>query len=144
MTSGISHLIGNLEIVPVENGEVPVKTAFLVYRAHLEAGSSTPLRLSRGRTAYSERRVEGEKAHDRRDANVLLDSPIFPRHSNSGCGVQHVAGLSVTQHEREDVCRPFYRLLEGRPMPPVIEQYQARVGNVIEDRMLTSKGTMRS
>ena len=97
MTSGISHPIGNLEAAPLENGAVPANPRFWCTGAHLETGSSTPLRLSRGRTAYSEQRVEGEKAHDRLDANVLLDSPIFPRHSNSGCRVQH--GALVTQHD---------------------------------------------
>jgi len=28
------HLIGNLEAVPLENGEVQARTAFLVYRSH--------------------------------------------------------------------------------------------------------------
>src|SRR6266566_2922869 len=30
------HLIGNLEAVPLETGEAEAKTAFLVYRSHLE------------------------------------------------------------------------------------------------------------
>jgi len=30
------HLIGNLEAAPLESGEVEAKTAFLVYRSHLE------------------------------------------------------------------------------------------------------------
>src|SRR5205814_4032775 len=30
------HLIGNLKAAPLENGEVEAKTAFLVYRSHLE------------------------------------------------------------------------------------------------------------
>jgi hypothetical protein len=30
------HLIGNLEAAPLENGEVQAKTAFLVYRSHIE------------------------------------------------------------------------------------------------------------
>src|SRR5438445_10154902 len=30
------HLIGNLDAAPLENGEVQAKTAFLVYRSHLE------------------------------------------------------------------------------------------------------------
>jgi 3-phenylpropionate/cinnamic acid dioxygenase small subunit len=47
------HLIGNLEVTPLENGEVQVKTAFLVY------GSSAPLRVPRGFAAQAERRVEG-------------------------------------------------------------------------------------
>jgi hypothetical protein len=29
-------LIGNLKAAPLENGEVRTKTAFLVYRSHLE------------------------------------------------------------------------------------------------------------
>src|SRR2546430_254398 len=32
------HLIGNLEAVPQDNGEVQARTAFLVYRSHLETG----------------------------------------------------------------------------------------------------------
>src|SRR5438445_7490615 len=31
------HLIGNLEAAPLANGEVEARTAFLVYRSHLEA-----------------------------------------------------------------------------------------------------------
>src|ERR1044071_6103949 len=31
------HLIGNLEASPLDNGEVAARTAFLVYRSHLEA-----------------------------------------------------------------------------------------------------------
>src|ERR1700732_567803 len=30
------HLVGNLEVSPVANGEVEARTAFLVYRSHLE------------------------------------------------------------------------------------------------------------
>src|ERR1700751_770157 len=30
------HLIGNLEAAPLENGELQARTAFLVYRSHLE------------------------------------------------------------------------------------------------------------
>ena len=30
------HLIGNLEAAPLENGDVEARTAFLVYRSHLE------------------------------------------------------------------------------------------------------------
>ena len=32
------HLIVNLDAAPLENGEVQAKTAFLVYRSHLERG----------------------------------------------------------------------------------------------------------
>ncbi len=30
------HLIGNLEVAPLENGLLQAKTAFLVYRSHLQ------------------------------------------------------------------------------------------------------------
>src|SRR6266852_5678478 len=58
------HLIGNLEAAPLENGEVEARTAFLVYRSHLETDHQL-LGLSRGRAAQGERRVEGREAHDR-------------------------------------------------------------------------------
>ena len=34
------QLIDNLEVVLLENGEVQAKTAFLVYRSHLESKGS--------------------------------------------------------------------------------------------------------
>src|SRR5258706_15024268 len=34
--SGTRHLIGNLVVEPLENGEVQAATAFLIYRSHLE------------------------------------------------------------------------------------------------------------
>jgi 3-phenylpropionate/cinnamic acid dioxygenase small subunit len=33
------HLIGNLAVAPLENGELQAKTAFLVCRSHLETGA---------------------------------------------------------------------------------------------------------
>jgi hypothetical protein len=33
------RLIGNLEVAPLENGELQAKTAFLVHRSHLETGA---------------------------------------------------------------------------------------------------------
>ena len=33
------HLIGNLEVAPLENGELQAKIAFLAYRSHLETGA---------------------------------------------------------------------------------------------------------
>jgi hypothetical protein len=38
-TSRTRHLIGNLEVAPLENGELQAKTAFLAYRSHLETGA---------------------------------------------------------------------------------------------------------
>ena len=134
MTSGISHPIGNLEAAPPENGEVPAKPRFWCTGRTWRPDHQL---LSGYREDVLRTVNDAWKVRKRTiDATPTCSSTVrfFPRHSNSGCGVQHVAGLSVTQHEREDVRRPFDRLLEGRPMPPVIEQYQARVGNVIEDR----------
>jgi 3-phenylpropionate/cinnamic acid dioxygenase small subunit len=37
--SRIPHLIGNLEVAAQANGEVEARTAFLVYRSHLETDS---------------------------------------------------------------------------------------------------------
>jgi len=55
------HLIGNLEVAPLENGESQAKTAFLVCRSHLETAHQLP----RVRAAQGERLVKGEEAHDR-------------------------------------------------------------------------------
>jgi len=41
------HLIGNLEAAPLENGEVRAKTAFLVFRSHLETDISSSLVAAR-------------------------------------------------------------------------------------------------
>src|SRR6266436_8050913 len=41
---------------------------------------------------------------------------------------------SVAPQEREHLRGPLARLLEGRPVSAVVEKYQARVGDVVEDR----------
>jgi 3-phenylpropionate/cinnamic acid dioxygenase small subunit len=70
------HLIGNLEAAPLENGEVGAKTAFLVYRSHLE----TDHQLLSGCREDLLRKVEGVWKVARRtivlDANVLLDKNL--------------------------------------------------------------------
>src|SRR5947207_10811238 len=119
------HLIGNLEAAPLENGEVEAKTAFLVYRSHLE----TDHQLLSGYREDLLRNVNGAWKVARRtivlDANVLLDKNL---------SVFLSASLSVAPQKREDLRGPLGRLLEGRPMPAVVEQDEARVGNVVEDR----------
>ncbi len=70
------HLIGNLEAAPLENGETRAKTAFLVYRSHLE----TDHQLLSGCREDMLRKVEGMWKVARRtivlDANVLLDKNL--------------------------------------------------------------------
>jgi 3-phenylpropionate/cinnamic acid dioxygenase small subunit len=70
------HLIGNLVAAPLENGEVEAKTAFLVYRSHLE----TDHQLLSGCREDLLRKVNGTwKVAKRRivlDANVLLDKNL--------------------------------------------------------------------
>jgi 3-phenylpropionate/cinnamic acid dioxygenase small subunit len=70
------HLIGNLEATPLHNGEVAARTAFLVYRSHLE----TDAQLLSGCREDVLRRVEGSWKIARRtiilDANVLLDKNL--------------------------------------------------------------------
>jgi 3-phenylpropionate/cinnamic acid dioxygenase small subunit len=70
------HLIGNLEAAPVENGEVEAKTAFLVYRSHLE----TDHQLLSGCREDVLCKIEGAWKVRRRtivlDANVLLDKNL--------------------------------------------------------------------
>jgi 3-phenylpropionate/cinnamic acid dioxygenase small subunit len=70
------HLIGNLEAAPLENGEVEAKTAFLVYRSHLE----TDHQLLSGCREDVLRKVNGAWKVRRRtivlDANVLLDKNL--------------------------------------------------------------------
>ena len=41
---------------------------------------------------------------------------------------------SVALEEREDLGGPFGWLLEGRPVAAIVEEYEARVRDVIEDR----------
>lgn len=70
------HLIGNLEATPLENGEVAARTAFLVYRSHLE----TDHQLLSGCREDVLREVGGAWKIARRtivlDANVLLDKNL--------------------------------------------------------------------
>jgi 3-phenylpropionate/cinnamic acid dioxygenase small subunit len=70
------HLIGNLEAAPLKNGEVEARTAFLVYRSHLE----TDHQLLSGCREDLLRRVDGAWKVARRmivlDANVLLDKNL--------------------------------------------------------------------
>jgi len=70
------HLIGNLEAAPLENGEVEARTAFLVYRSHLE----TDHQLLSGCREDLLRKVNGAWKVARRtivlDANVLLDKNL--------------------------------------------------------------------
>jgi 3-phenylpropionate/cinnamic acid dioxygenase small subunit len=70
------HLIGNLVATPLANGEVEAKTAFLVYRSHLE----TDHQLLSGCREDVLRPVEGGWQIAKRtivlDANVLLDKNL--------------------------------------------------------------------
>ena len=70
------HLIGNLEAELPENGEVAARTAFLVYRSHLE----TDHQLLSGCREDMLRNVDGAWKVARRtivlDANVLLDKNL--------------------------------------------------------------------
>jgi len=70
------HIIGNLVTAPLENGEVEAKTAFLLYRSHLE----TDHQLLSGSREDALRNVNGGWRVRRRtivlDANVLLDKNL--------------------------------------------------------------------
>ena len=70
------HLIGNLVAEPLANGDVQAKTAFLVYRSHLE----TDHQLLAGSREDILRRVNGAWRIAKRtillDANVLLDKNL--------------------------------------------------------------------
>jgi 3-phenylpropionate/cinnamic acid dioxygenase small subunit len=70
------HLIGNLVVEPRETGEVQARTAFLVYRSHLE----TDQQLLAGSREDVLRRAGGAWKVARRtivlDANVLLDKNL--------------------------------------------------------------------
>ncbi len=70
------HLIGNLVAEPLEDGGVHAKTAFLVYRSHLE----TDHQLLAGSREDLLRPVDGAWKVARRtillDANVLLDKNL--------------------------------------------------------------------
>ena len=66
------HLITNLEVEPLENGEVQAKTAFLIYRSHLE----TEVSLYAGGRTDTLRNIDGQWKIAKRviylDANVIL------------------------------------------------------------------------
>ena len=70
------HLIGNLQATPLDNGEVAARTAFLVYRSHLE----TDTQLLSGCREDVLRKVSGAWKVARRtivlDANVFLDKNL--------------------------------------------------------------------
>ena len=70
------HLVGNLEATPLGTSEVQARTAFLVYRSHLE----TDHQLLSGYREDVLRRVDGGFKIARRtivlDANVLLDKNL--------------------------------------------------------------------
>ena len=70
------HLVGNLEVAPLARGEVQAKTAFLVYRSHLE----TDHQILSGCREDVLRQVKGGWKIARRtivlDANVLLDKNL--------------------------------------------------------------------
>ena len=70
------HLIGNLVVEPLDSGEVLAKTAFLVYRSHLE----TDQQLFAGSREDVLRRADGGWKVAKRtillDANVLLDKNL--------------------------------------------------------------------
>ena len=70
------HMIGNLEAEALDSGEVKAKTAFLVYRSHLETDSGL---LSGWREDVLRRTDGGWKVARRMivlDANVLLDKNL--------------------------------------------------------------------
>ncbi|HEY1260643.1 MAG TPA: 3-phenylpropionate/cinnamic acid dioxygenase subunit beta [Stellaceae bacterium] len=70
------HLVGNLVATPLENGEVAAKTAFLVYRSHLETDHQL---LSGYREDGLRKTKDGWKIARRTivlDANVLLDKNL--------------------------------------------------------------------
>src|SRR5215468_10589153 len=62
------HLFGNLVVEPLDNGEVQAKTAFLVYRSHLETDHQL---LSGGRRDLL-RRVDGAWQVSKR--TIILDA----------------------------------------------------------------------
>ena len=70
------HMVGNLEVSAAENGDVTARTAFLVYRSHLE----TDTQLLSGYREDLLHRVGDDWKVARRtivlDANVLLDKNL--------------------------------------------------------------------
>jgi 3-phenylpropionate/cinnamic acid dioxygenase small subunit len=110
------HVIGNLEAAPLENGEVQAKTAFLVYRSHLE----TDHQLLSGCREDVLRKVNGASKVRRRtivlDANVLLDKRLPLRVKTN----QLDASQPLSRRSRKSITTvgyaPFLSLPErGRP-----------------------------
>jgi 3-phenylpropionate/cinnamic acid dioxygenase small subunit len=70
------HIVGNLVVTEHDNGEVTAKTAFIIYRSHLE----TDVSLFAGSREDTLRRVDGAWKIARRlillDANVLPDKNL--------------------------------------------------------------------
>jgi 3-phenylpropionate/cinnamic acid dioxygenase small subunit len=66
------HLIGNLVVEPTAGGEVRARTAFLVYRSHLE----TDQQLFAGSREDVLRQVDGAWKVARR--TILLDANVLP------------------------------------------------------------------
>ena len=70
------HIIANLVVEPLENGEVKAKTAFLLYKSHLEYDQD----LYAGMREDILRQVDGEWKVAKRtivlDANVLLTKNV--------------------------------------------------------------------
>jgi len=93
------HVIGNLEAAPLENGEVEAKTAFLVYRSHLE----TDHQLLSGCREDVLRKVNGAWKVKRRkvmfDANVLLDKNLSVSASSSR-GQDPIGLTPLNPHQR--------------------------------------------
>jgi 3-phenylpropionate/cinnamic acid dioxygenase small subunit len=71
------HLIGNLKAAPLENGDVQTKTAFLVYRSHLE----TDHQLLSSCRGYLLRKVSGAWKVKRR--TIVLDANVPARRAPS-------------------------------------------------------------
>jgi 3-phenylpropionate/cinnamic acid dioxygenase small subunit len=70
------HLVGNLEITPLAGAEAQARTAFLVYRSHLETDHQI---LSGYREDLLRRTEDGWRIARRTivlDANVLLDKNL--------------------------------------------------------------------
>lgn len=70
------HIIANLVVEPLDNGEVKTKTAFLLYKSHLETDQD----LYAGMREDVLRQVDGEWKVSKRtiilDANVLLTKNV--------------------------------------------------------------------
>jgi 3-phenylpropionate/cinnamic acid dioxygenase small subunit len=70
------HLVGNLKVTPLENGDVATKTAFIIYRSHLETDEDI---YAGGRDDVLRRNGDSWKIMSRTillDANVLLSKNI--------------------------------------------------------------------